>query len=306
MASLSALVLSSSNPIRDVINAIMLGALYLKVGLAILLVLHFVLLLWVFSDYSNRGGGGCGGCFWAIIVLHFGFLGLICYLIVRPAKRPPPQAAQQMIAPQMMAPQPMAPQSMAPQSMAPQMPRAASPGSAPTHQRQRPPTHQRPIPGPPFQGDPPRVPTAQLPQRSPAPSFAPDPHFAPLPQQPIASPQVRRCPNCSAALEPGDRFCQTCGATTTQPRAAMPQVRTLTIGRDASCSICLDAVQVSARHAQLVISPAGVFIEDLGSSNGTFVRGQAIQERVKLAPGDTIGFGSYEVGYAELMRWVSG
>ena len=52
-----------------------------------MLVINIIILIWVMSDYSSRGGGGCGSCFWALVVLHFGILGILCYLVVRPAKR---------------------------------------------------------------------------------------------------------------------------------------------------------------------------------------------------------------------------
>jgi len=67
------------------------------------------------------------------------------------------------------------------------------------------------------------------------------------------------------------------------------------LGRDPRCSLCIDASGVSRRHARLVVGPGEATIEDLGSSNGTFVRGRALTSERTLEDGDAI-----EVGAATL------
>jgi DNA-binding winged helix-turn-helix (wHTH) protein len=47
----------------------------------------------------------------------------------------------------------------------------------------------------------------------------------------------------------------------------------------------------SRRHARLIVTGASITIEDLGSKNGTFVRGERVQGRVPLHDGDEIMFG---------------
>ncbi|MCX6907693.1 MAG: serine/threonine-protein kinase, partial [Verrucomicrobia bacterium] len=64
------------------------------------------------------------------------------------------------------------------------------------------------------------------------------------------------------------------------------------IGRDAECQVVLNDEQVSARHAKLVIHDQEVFIEDLGSANGTFVNGQRISGSTKIEPGHQVQIGS--------------
>ena len=61
----------------------------------------------------------------------------------------------------------------------------------------------------------------------------------------------------------------------------------LTIGRVAGNGIVIDNAGVSRRHAVIRVKEHKVFLEDLGSANGTFVRGQKI-ESCELHDGDEI------------------
>jgi len=61
----------------------------------------------------------------------------------------------------------------------------------------------------------------------------------------------------------------------------------LTIGRTPGNNIVIDNVGVSRRHAVIRVKAEKVFLEDLGSANGTLLRGQKITSR-ELADGDEI------------------
>lgn len=62
---------------------------------------------------------------------------------------------------------------------------------------------------------------------------------------------------------------------------------TLVLGRSAECDILLDSTAASKRHAELRIHGGSVTLVDLGSTNGSRVNGEMVQERV-LASGDSL------------------
>lgn len=64
------------------------------------------------------------------------------------------------------------------------------------------------------------------------------------------------------------------------------------VGRDPDVEIQLDASTVSRRHARFVVTDGGAWLEDLGSKNGTSHNGERIASRVRVADGDTVGFGT--------------
>jgi DNA-binding winged helix-turn-helix (wHTH) protein len=70
------------------------------------------------------------------------------------------------------------------------------------------------------------------------------------------------------------------------------------VGRDASCAVWLDESGVSRRHARIAVpagradASAGATIEDLNSTNGTFVSGQRVTGAVRLQDGDRLQLGS--------------
>jgi hypothetical protein len=61
------------------------------------------------------------------------------------------------------------------------------------------------------------------------------------------------------------------------------------VGRAPDCNLRLDANGLSRQHARLVLTAGGVQVEDLGSTNGTFINGKRVQRGIAVA-GDEIGF----------------
>jgi DNA-binding winged helix-turn-helix (wHTH) protein len=69
------------------------------------------------------------------------------------------------------------------------------------------------------------------------------------------------------------------------------------IGRDAGCVVWLDVPGVSRRHARLVVNGRSATIEDLGSTNGTFVDDAPVVGAQELLDGQRIHFGPLEVRF---------
>jgi hypothetical protein len=68
------------------------------------------------------------------------------------------------------------------------------------------------------------------------------------------------------------------------------------VGRDPGSGVRLDGDEfASARHARIDPRPDGVWVEDLGSTNGTFVNGSQITSRRLLQPGDVLRVGETEL-----------
>ncbi|MCG8421160.1 MAG: protein kinase [Proteobacteria bacterium] len=67
--------------------------------------------------------------------------------------------------------------------------------------------------------------------------------------------------------------------------------RTITIGRSSDLDVVLVEDMVSRRHAQIITTANEVYIEDMGSVNGTFINGEKVG-RMRLTEGDRILVGT--------------
>jgi pSer/pThr/pTyr-binding forkhead associated (FHA) protein len=72
----------------------------------------------------------------------------------------------------------------------------------------------------------------------------------------------------------------------------------MTIGRSPDAGVFLDDVTVSRNHALLVKRRDGLYIDDLGSLNGTYVNRRRIESH-KLQNGDELQVGKYKLTYLE-------
>jgi hypothetical protein len=65
----------------------------------------------------------------------------------------------------------------------------------------------------------------------------------------------------------------------------------ITLGRDITNDIVINDPEVSRHHCRLTRTPSGYTLEDLGSTNGTFVNGQRLSAARPLSNGDMVGLG---------------
>jgi pSer/pThr/pTyr-binding forkhead associated (FHA) protein len=123
-----------------------------------------------------------------------------------------------------------------------------------------------------------------------APALTAEPAGAPT----VAPPRRERGPEPRAAmrlriLEPASRR----GETHTIDRE-------VTVGRGGGCALVLnDDTYVSQLHARLFPQNGEGYVEDLGSTNGTFVNGHKTVGATPLRNGDTVRIGSTTFRYEE-------
>ena len=146
------------------------------------------------------------------------------------------------------------------------------------------------------------------------------------------------CPQCGFANAEGANYCQKCGAFLADPgenteayqvdetgelkavdleqvtgEGATLAIRSgggragevfsvsgdhMTIGRSPEAEVFLDDVTVSRNHALLVRRRDGLYIDDLGSLNGTYVNRRRIESH-RMSHGDELQVGKYKLTYLE-------
>ena len=75
------------------------------------------------------------------------------------------------------------------------------------------------------------------------------------------------------------------------PRQVVLGARPVTLGAHSSCDVVLEDPQISRRHVELLASPEGVRVKDLGSTNGTWWQGSRVTE-VVVSSGAVIQLGA--------------
>jgi FHA domain len=71
----------------------------------------------------------------------------------------------------------------------------------------------------------------------------------------------------------------------------------LVIGRALACDVTIDDSYASGRHARLYDRDGHVYIEDMNSTNGTYVNGARVQTQQELRVGDVIRIGDAELRF---------
>lgn len=71
----------------------------------------------------------------------------------------------------------------------------------------------------------------------------------------------------------------------------------LVIGRALACEITIEDSYASSRHARLYDRDGHVYIEDMNSTNGTYVNGTRVSAQQLLRPGDVVRIGDTELRF---------
>jgi pSer/pThr/pTyr-binding forkhead associated (FHA) protein len=122
-----------------------------------------------------------------------------------------------------------------------------------------------------------------------------------------------KCPICGIENAPGEKYCGDCGfLLSSMPSDEVAAFETAdqvklinkvssqeyylnagenTIGREMS-DVSLNDPTVSRKHARIIVEENRCLIEDLGSTNGTMVKGAKISSTTEIFDGDEITFGS--------------
>ncbi len=95
-----------------------------------------------------------------------------------------------------------------------------------------------------------------------------------------------------ASLAPPSRRVVVLSSPSLEPGTTIDVTSTAALGRATENAIRLDGdTTVSSRHATLASRPDGLWVEDSGSTNGTFVNGARVTSERLLVPGDVVRVG---------------
>jgi FHA domain len=95
----------------------------------------------------------------------------------------------------------------------------------------------------------------------------------------------------AASSQPGPVTVMIHADGTAKPRAMYLATNTV-VGRGAECDLRLDDTFVSQEHARIFAKDGSWYVEDLGSTNGTFVNEQRLAAPAMLTTGDRIRVGT--------------
>ena len=100
----------------------------------------------------------------------------------------------------------------------------------------------------------------------------------------------RRPRDTAPTLPPGPSTLLVKGQSDAKPRTVRLSA-SMTIGRAPECELRIEDTYASQQHARLFAKNNSWFVEDLGSTNGTFVNDQKLAAQAMLQPGDKVRVG---------------
>ena len=118
-----------------------------------------------------------------------------------------------------------------------------------------------------------------------------------------SSPVAQAAGQAAASIEPEQVIGKTMVSARQRPTGGLEALTiplgrdAVLIGRDPACTVSVADLMISRVHAKVQPLTAGYAIEDLASTNGTFVNGKRIDTATPLAVGDAVGIGPYEFAF---------
>lgn len=97
------------------------------------------------------------------------------------------------------------------------------------------------------------------------------------------SPRIEHATNCLEVIDPAE--------SPLEIGERLQLVHYTTIGRRGNNSLVIADTFVSGQHAELVFENGAWWLDDLGSTNGTFVNQQNVAHRTRIETGDIVQFG---------------
>ena len=97
--------------------------------------------------------------------------------------------------------------------------------------------------------------------------------------------------NLAKKLGPSLKDSQSLSAVGSSPLLTLAPGETAIVGRDVDLKVVYDTPNVSRQHARIRRTAKGMVVEDLGSTNGTWVGGERIRKPTRITPGDDVRFG---------------
>jgi pSer/pThr/pTyr-binding forkhead associated (FHA) protein len=84
-----------------------------------------------------------------------------------------------------------------------------------------------------------------------------------------------------------------------EPRAEIDISEGVTLGRAGSADIHVEDPFASSVHARIFARNGFMYVEDMGSTNGTYLNGRQLRKAEQLKPADKIRIGDSEYSYRE-------
>lgn len=130
-----------------------------------------------------------------------------------------------------------------------------------------------------------------------APQRAPQEHHEPPRPAAASRPAPQPVTRAVAATNPPAEPPRTQPVIDVNGKRFAINANSITVGRSKEADITVDDARVSRKHIEIFRDPNGIFVEDLGSTNGTSVNGYTIEGPQELLDGSHIMIGNTRINF---------